>query len=87
MAANDNAQTCTTSILTFWELLAGALGKDAGGKTYLRLYAATNVSGSKAFACGDPVSPDEVENKIASCFALDANGDIALRAATATAGL
>ncbi len=84
MAANDNAITCNTSMLTFWELLAGAMGKDAGGKTYLRLYAATNVSGSHAFGCGDPVNQDELERKFASAFALDANGDIALRTGTAS---
>ncbi|MES2395614.1 MAG: hypothetical protein V4549_06410 [Bacteroidota bacterium] len=84
MAANDSKIACATD-LTFDELLASAIGKDASGNPYLRLYATTNVSGSKYFDCGG-IAPDEANIKAAlkGLFALDANGDVALRTGTAS---
>lgn len=84
MAANDNKVACGTDI-TFEELLASAIGKDASGKPYLRLYAATNVSGSKFFDCaGIPADKANIQAVLKNLFAIDANGDVALRTGTAT---
>jgi len=82
MAANDNAISCGTD-LTLLDLLGRAMGKDASGKPYLRLYAATNVSGSKWFGCGNPADETNVEASIKALFTLDSNGDVALRTGTA----
>jgi len=83
MAANDNVLACGTDF-TFNELLASAIGKDATGKPYLRLYAATNIAGSKFFDCGTPIDETNVNSVLRNLFALDANGDVALRTGTAT---
>lgn len=83
MAANDNVVSCTNSEITFWELLSGAIGVDAQGKQYVRLYATTNVAGSKAFDCTNQVGgmgPGDFRG----IFTLDANGDWAIRTGTAT---
>jgi hypothetical protein len=82
MAANDNAISCGTEF-TLTELLASAIGKDATGKPYLRLYATNNVSGSKFFDCGQPVDPTNVDSVLKNLFTLDSNGDVALRTGTA----
>lgn len=84
MAANDNVVTCANSQETFLELLARATGVDATGKKYLRLYATTNVAGSKGFACGGlPTDEESIANGFRTLFAFDANGDVALRTGTA----
>lgn len=82
MAANDTVISCASD-LTFMELLSRAVGEDASGKPYLRLYAATNVSGSKHFTCGDGGDPTNIEAGLRGLFTLDANGDVALRTGTA----
>lgn len=83
MAANDSKVACATD-LTFEELLASAIGKDASNKPYLRLYATTNVSGSKYFDCGGiPADEANIKAGIRDLFTLDANGDVALRTGTA----
>lgn len=84
MAANDDKIACGTD-LTFMELLASAIGKDASNKPYLRLYATTNVSGSTFFGCdGVPADEANIEAVLKNLFTLDANGDVALRTGTAT---
>lgn len=82
MAAQDPAIECGTDF-TLLELLASAMGEDASGRKYIRLITTTNVSGSKAFSCGIPVDKDNVEAELKNLFALDANGDIAIRTGTA----
>jgi len=82
MAANDNAITCGADF-SFFELLAGAIGVDASGKNYLRYYEPTNVAGSKAVICGSDASEQNTAALINSLFALDANGDLAIRIAKA----
>lgn len=83
MAANDNVVTCGNSEITLLELLASAMGEDASGKVYLRLYAATDVADSKAFACGEPVGEEQILNKLRGAFTLNANGDVCIRTGTA----
>ncbi len=82
MAANDNAIACGTD-LTLLDLLGRAMGKDATGHPYLRLVTTTNVTGSTWFGCGNPADETNVEASIRALFALDANGDVALRTGTA----
>lgn len=78
MAANDNAQICAADF-TLQELLAAAIGQDATGKNYLRLYTATGVAGSKAVICG---AFSDTEDLLKSVFTLNAAGDIAIRTST-----
>lgn len=82
MAANDNAITCGADF-TLMELLAGSIGVDSTGKNYLRYYEPTNVAGSKAFTCTSAVDALSVEAVVKSIFALDSNGDLAIRIAKA----
>ena len=81
MAANDNAIGCAIDV-TFQELLSGAIGKDTSGKAYMRLYAATNVAGSKFFGCANG-GDENIEAGLRALFTLDSNGDWAIRTATA----
>ena len=78
MAANDNVIECGTDF-TFEELLAAALGKDSSGKTTLRLHDSDSVSGSKVFACGSDGTAENLKAALKGLFALDSNGDIAIR--------
>lgn len=80
MAANDNVIKCAADF-TLEELLASAIGKDATGKPYIRLYETTDVSGSKFFPCAQPVDKDNVDAVLRNLFTLNANGDIAIRIA------
>lgn len=82
MAAQDPAIECGADF-TLTELLASAIGVDASGRRYIRLITTTNVAGSKAFSCGQPVDPLNIEAEIKNIFALDANGDVAIRTGTA----
>jgi len=82
MAANDNAITCGADF-SFLDLLASAIGVDATGKNYLRYYEPTNVAGSKAVICGGDASQTNLDAIVLSLFALDANGDVAIRIAKA----
>lgn len=78
MAANDNVIGCGADY-TFKELLAAAIGKDASGKSTLRLYDSNSVSGSKLFGCGSDMTEENLDAGLKSLFSLDANGDIAIR--------
>jgi hypothetical protein len=81
MAANDNVIGCAKD-LTFMELLSGAIGKDATGHPYVRLVTTTDVAGSKFYGCANSDS-ETVEAGLRGLFALNANGDWAIRTGTA----
>ncbi len=82
MAAQDPAIFCGADF-TLSELIASAIGVDASGRRYIRLITTTNASGSKAFACGQPVDQLNIDAEMKNVFALDANGDVAIRTGTA----
>jgi hypothetical protein len=80
MATNDNALTCAKKDVTFWEMLAGAIGVDAAGKKYIRTHKVTPVPGSSGISCTNGISTDEeLLNEFRNFFTLDTNGDIAIR--------
>ncbi len=80
MATNDNGISCAKQDLSFWELLAGCIGKEASGKKYIRTHKVTPVSGSKGIDCNSGInSQEELENEMRNIFCLDANGDLAIR--------
>jgi hypothetical protein len=81
MAANDNVIGCATD-LTFMEMLSGAIGVDATGHPYIRLVTTTNVAASKFFGCANG-GDTNIEAGLRGIFALDANGDWAIRTGTA----
>lgn len=85
MAANDSALDCTKSELTFSELLAGCIGKQANGNKYLRTHKVTPVAGSSGIDCNSGInSEEELENELRNIFCLDTNGDMALRISQTT---
>lgn len=85
MATNDSAIDCAKSELTFWELLAAAVGKEASGKKYIRTHKVTAVAGSKGVSCGAGINSEaELQNELRNMFCLDANGDIAIRISQTT---
>lgn len=76
MAANDNVIGCGKTF-TFQELLIGAIGQDASGKSTLRLHSSASVNDSNIKTCTNKqVDEDEA---LMSLFALDTNGDISIR--------
>lgn len=85
MAANDNALTCATGELGFWELLGACIGVQADGKKYLRTHKVNPVAGSSGVSCGNNInSPSDLENELRNAFCLDANGDFAIRISQTT---
>lgn len=77
MAANDNVVTCG-STFTLKELLLAAIGKDASGKSTLRLYESAAVDDSNLVNCA-VLGSVEVDEALKSIFTLDDNGDVAIR--------
>lgn len=78
MAVNDNVIACGADY-SFQELLVAAIGKDASGKSTLRLHDSNSVSGSKLFPCGTDGTQSNLDAGLKSIFTLDTNGDFAIR--------
>lgn len=76
MAANDNVVGCGKTF-TLKELLIGAIGQDASGKSTLRLHSSASVDDSAIKTCANKEVQEE--EALMSLFTLDTNGDIAVR--------